>query len=150
VELVDTLADTVRLVAQGRADAIVENIDFFMAFTENYPDVEWRVVENPIFVAYCAIGVRQGNDNLTEVLNILLYGLHSEGFVNATWEKSLRLAHAARSHAKPLLLSETDASPGPVAAGRGCLRAEIRAHELHVSIRRRLEDNFGELLEGPG
>ena len=87
LELVDTLADTVRLVGQGRADAIVENIDFFMAFTENYPDTNWRVVENPIFVAYCAIGVAQGNDNLTEVLNIALYNLHSSGMVNATWEK---------------------------------------------------------------
>lgn len=87
LELVDTLADTVRLVAQGRADAIVENIDFFMAFTENYPDVNWRVVENPIFVAYCAIGVSQGNDNLTEVLNIALYNLHSSGMINETWEK---------------------------------------------------------------
>lgn len=87
LELVDTLADTVRLVGQGRADAIVENIDFFMAFTENYPDVNWRVVEEPIFVAYCAIGVQQGNDNLTEVLNIILYDLHSSGFVNQTWQE---------------------------------------------------------------
>ena len=87
IELVDSLADTVRMVAQGRADAIVENIDFYMAFTENYPDVKWRVVEEPIFVAYCAIGVSQGNENLTEVLNIALYNLHSEGTVNATWEK---------------------------------------------------------------
>ena len=47
LELVDTIADTVRLVGQGRADAFVENIDFFMAFTENYPDVNWRVVETP-------------------------------------------------------------------------------------------------------
>lgn len=86
LELVDTLADTVRLVGQGRADAIVENIDFFMAFTKNYPDVNWRVVEEPIFVAYCAIGVQQGNDNLTEVLNIILYDLHSSGMVNQTWE----------------------------------------------------------------
>ena len=61
LELVDTIADTVRLVGQGRADAIVENIDFFMGFTKNYPDVNWRVVEEPIFVAYCAIGVQQGN-----------------------------------------------------------------------------------------
>lgn len=87
LELVDSIADTVRLVAQGRADAIVENIDFFMAFTENHPDVNWRVVETPIFVAYCAIGVSQGNDNLTEVLNIILYDLHSSGVVNATWEE---------------------------------------------------------------
>ncbi len=86
LELVDTIADTVRLVGQGRADAIVENIDFFMAFTENYPDVNWRVVENPIFVAYCAIGVSQGNDNLTEVLNVALYNLHSSGAINDMWE----------------------------------------------------------------
>ena len=87
LELVDSLADTVRLVGQGRADAIVENIDFFMAFTENYPDVNWRVVEEPIFVAYCAIGVSQGNENLAEVLNIILFDLHSSGMVNATWEQ---------------------------------------------------------------
>ena len=87
LELVDNIADTVRLVAQGRADAIVENIDFFMAFTENYSDVNWRVVEEPIFVAYCAIGVSQGNDNLTEVLNIILYDLQSSGMVDETWEK---------------------------------------------------------------
>lgn len=86
LELVDTLADTVRLVAQGRADAIVENIDFFLAFTENYPDTNWRVVSEPIFVAYCAIGVGQGNDNLVEVLNILLFGLHDSGKVNELWE----------------------------------------------------------------
>lgn len=87
LELVDTLADTVRLVAQGRADAIVENIDFFMAFTKNHPDTKWRVVDEPIFVAYCAIGVAQGNENLTEVLNILLYDLHSSGKVNELWEQ---------------------------------------------------------------
>ena len=88
LELVDTIADTVRLVGQGRAQAIVENIDFFMGFTENYPDINWRVLPDPIFVAYCGIGVSQGNDNLTEVLNIILYDLHSSGTVNATWEAS--------------------------------------------------------------
>ncbi|MGX1098625.1 transporter substrate-binding domain-containing protein [Amorphus sp. MBR-141] len=86
LELTDSIADTVRLVAQGRADAIVENVDFFMGFTKNYPDVNWRVVAEPIFVAYCAIGIAQGNDNLKEVLNIILYDLHSSGMVNETWE----------------------------------------------------------------
>lgn len=87
LELVDTIADTVRLVGQGRADAIVENIDFFMAFTKNYPDVTWRVLPEPIDVAYCAVGVQQGNDQLREVLNILLFGLHSSGKVNELWEQ---------------------------------------------------------------
>lgn len=88
LELVDTVADTVRLVGQGRADAIVENIDFFMAFTKNYPDVNWRVISEPIDVAYCAIGVQQGNANLVEVLNIVLYNLHNSGKVNDLWEAS--------------------------------------------------------------
>lgn len=87
VLLVDTIADTVRAVAQGRGDAIVENIDFFMKFTQNYPDVEWRVIEDTVFVAYCGIGVSQGNSTLQSVLNIALYDLHSSGTVNATWEK---------------------------------------------------------------
>jgi polar amino acid transport system substrate-binding protein len=86
MELVDTNADTVRVVAQGRADAIVENIDFFMGFTEQYPDVKWRVLPDPIDVAWCAIGVQQGNNNLTEVLNIILFNLHNSDMVNETWQ----------------------------------------------------------------
>lgn len=86
IELTDSIADTVRLVAQGRADAIVENIDFFMGFTENHDGVNWRVVAEPIFVAYCALGVSQGNENLTEVLNIVLYDLHSSGAIKSVWE----------------------------------------------------------------
>ena len=87
LELVDTIADTVRLVGQGRADAIVENIDFFMAHTSNYSNVNWRVLSDTIFVAYCAIGVGQGNFALRDTLNIVLHGLHSSGTVNGTWEK---------------------------------------------------------------
>lgn len=87
LELVDTIADTVRLVAQGRADAIVENIDFFMGFTENHAGTNWRVVAEPIFVAYCAIGVSQDNHNLREVLNIILFDMHNSGTINALWEE---------------------------------------------------------------
>ena len=87
LELVDTIADTVRLVGQGRADAIVENIDFFMAHTKNYPDTKWRIIEKPIFVAYCAIGVGKGNHSLTQVLNIALYDAHSSNYVNERWEQ---------------------------------------------------------------
>jgi polar amino acid transport system substrate-binding protein len=87
LELVDTIADTVRLVGQGRADAIIENIDFFMAHTKNWPDVKWRVLPNPIDVSYDAIGVQRGNYPLRDVLNIILYNLHSSGVVNEEWEK---------------------------------------------------------------
>lgn len=87
LSLVDTIADTVRLVAQGRADAIVENIDFFMAQTKNFPDVKWRVLKQTIDVAYDSIGVQRGNYPLRDALNIVLYGLHSTDLINQTWEK---------------------------------------------------------------
>jgi len=87
VGLSDTIADTVRMVAQGRADAIVENIDFFMAQTKNFPDVKWRVLPQPISVAYDAIGVQRGNYPLRDALNIVLYDLHSSEAINQTWEK---------------------------------------------------------------
>jgi len=87
MELVDTIADTVRLVAQGRADAIVENIDFFMKHTKNYPDIKWKVLPNPIDVGWCAIGVQRGNYPLRDALNIILYSMHSSNFVNEAWEK---------------------------------------------------------------
>ncbi len=86
--LVDSIADTVRAVAQGRGDAIVENIDFFMAHTANYPDVNWKVLPDKIFVAYCGIGVQKNNHNLRQFLNILLYELHSGGKINELWENA--------------------------------------------------------------
>ena len=48
--IVDSTPDVVRAVAQGRADAIVNNIDFFMALTKNYPDVKWKVMNETITV----------------------------------------------------------------------------------------------------
>ncbi len=86
-EVVDTIPDVVRLVAQGRADAIVENIDFFMAHTKNHKNVKWRVLPDPIFTGYCGIGVAKGNYGLRDVLNIMLYSLHSSNGVNDLWEK---------------------------------------------------------------
>ena len=87
VLLVDGNADTIRAVAQGRADALVENVDFFLKFTTNYRNVEWRVLSDPIFVAYCGIGIGKDNDSLRNYLNVLLHELHTSGFVNGTWEK---------------------------------------------------------------
>ncbi len=87
VLLVDGNADTVRALAQGRADALVENVDFFISFTKLYKNIEWRVLSNPIFVAYCGIGVGKGNFALRDYLNVLLYDLHASGQVDETWQK---------------------------------------------------------------
>ncbi len=83
--LVDGNADTVRAIAQGRADAMVENIDFFIGFTKNYPQVNWRLIEDPIFVAHCGIGVPKGEDALREALDDILVKLHETGFIEERW-----------------------------------------------------------------
>jgi polar amino acid transport system substrate-binding protein len=84
--LVDGNADTVRALAQGRADAMVENIDFFMKFTETYRNVQWRRLDGVLYVSYCGIGLARGNDDLRSFLNILLFDLHSTGYVNKRWQ----------------------------------------------------------------
>lgn len=87
VLLVEANADTVRSIAQGRADALVENVDFFMAYTKNYPDIKWRVLSDAIFTNYDSIGVAKGNDGLRQFLNTLLFDLHSSEYINTTWNK---------------------------------------------------------------
>ncbi len=87
VLLVDGNADTIRAIAQGRADALVENVDFFLRFTKNYPNVRWRVLDDPMHVAWCAIGVGKGNGALRDFLNVLLYDLHSSGYIDEAWRK---------------------------------------------------------------
>jgi polar amino acid transport system substrate-binding protein len=83
--LVDGNADTIRAIAQGRADALVENTDFFIGFTRQYPVIGWRVLPDPIFVSWCAIGVAKGNDRLRAALDAILYRLHRGGVIDAIW-----------------------------------------------------------------
>ena len=79
VLLVDGNADTIRAIAQGRADALVENVDFFLKFTNNYRNVKWRGLDEPIFVAYCGTGIGKNYDLLRNYLNIFLDDLHTSG-----------------------------------------------------------------------
>ncbi len=85
--LVDGNADTIRAIAQGRADALVENVDFFIRFTENNRNVRWQILSDPIFISYCGIGVGKGNYALRDYLNVLLFEFHSDGTIGETWEK---------------------------------------------------------------
>ena len=88
MEVVDSSADAVRAIAQGRADALVENLDFFTAFTANYADVKWKILDDMIDVGWDGLGVQKGNYALRDVLNIAMFKLHSSGWVTETWKKS--------------------------------------------------------------
>ena len=84
---VDASVDAVRAVAQGRADAIIENLDFYMVFTEKYPDVNWHVLPAIIKTAYCGIGVAKGNDTVRHWLNSALFQLQEENHHEEAWKK---------------------------------------------------------------
>lgn len=88
MEIVDSSADSVRAIAQGRAHALVEMLDFFTAFTKQYPDVKWQVLNDKIDVGWDAIGVGKGNYGLRDVLNIVLFKLHSSGWIDQAWMKA--------------------------------------------------------------
>lgn len=86
--IVDSSADAVRAIAQGRATALVEMLDFFTAFTKNHPDVKWKILDEKIDVGWDCIGVGKGNNTLRECINIAMYKLQSSGWVDQTWEKN--------------------------------------------------------------
>ena len=87
VETAGSVEDTFGLVAHGRAHAAIDSIDNFRSHTRDYPEVRWRIVEQPIAVYYCVIGVRQGYSNLVEVLNVIVDGLHRSGMIGDAWER---------------------------------------------------------------
>ncbi|MCP1337802.1 transporter substrate-binding domain-containing protein [Futiania mangrovi] len=82
----DNYPDAVRAIAQGRADAMVDVVDF-VGEHMNKHKVDWKVVETPVDVYYCSIGVAKGNDSLRNWLNVAIFDLHRRGFIDETWVK---------------------------------------------------------------
>ncbi|WP_034885689.1 transporter substrate-binding domain-containing protein [Ensifer aridi] len=84
--LLDSNADVVRSLAQGRGDAMIEVLDFFNDLRAQF-QADWHVLESPVEVYYCSIGVAKGNSSLKDWLNIALFEMHNNGWVNETWSK---------------------------------------------------------------
>jgi polar amino acid transport system substrate-binding protein len=85
--LLDNYPDAVRALAQGRADAMIDVVDYLGNFTKNY-QVPWKILKQPIGgVDYDSIGVAKGNDTLRNWLNIALFALSENGFMAATYKK---------------------------------------------------------------
>jgi polar amino acid transport system substrate-binding protein len=86
--LVESGADSVRALAQGRADFIVENLDFYGEYMKQYPNVKWRILPDVIQTFYCGIGVKRGNNGLKYWLNVALYDMQVRNFHGQAWEKN--------------------------------------------------------------
>jgi polar amino acid transport system substrate-binding protein len=84
VLLLDNYPDVVRALAQGRADAMLDVLDFVGEYMNTH-DVEWSVVETPIDVYYCAIGVAKNSDNLKDWLNVAIFELQRKGVTDELW-----------------------------------------------------------------
>jgi polar amino acid transport system substrate-binding protein len=87
VTLLDNYPDCFRALAQGRADAMVDVLESVVVPLRNFPQVQWKVLDQVLASTWVGIGVQKGNASLRDVLNVVLFELHREGFVGRTWEK---------------------------------------------------------------
>jgi len=99
--LLDNYPDAVRAIAQGRADALIDVLDFMLSYTKNY-DTKWRVVTAPIEVDYDGVGIKKGNTELTARLNTEIAKMQKDGFVAASWKHWF---------GSPMLYSPTEPPP---------------------------------------
>lgn len=84
--LLDNYPDAIRAIAQGRADAMIDVMDFMTEHTAKHK-VDWHIVETPIDIYFCAIGIKKGNDTLREKLNVVIKEMHNSGYVDERWAK---------------------------------------------------------------
>jgi polar amino acid transport system substrate-binding protein len=84
--LLDNYPDAVRSIAQGRADALIDVLDFVLGYTKNYA-TKWRVVDAPIEVDYDCLGIKKGNTALLQRMNKEIAILHTSGFISSSWQR---------------------------------------------------------------
>ena len=99
--LVEGPADMVRSIAQGRADGLIANLDFYPRLLKNHPGVNWVIVPDVIKTAYCAIGVQKGNHSLRSFLNAALWEIQDPGIHNDIWEKHYGIPPIVAVKAQP-------------------------------------------------
>ena len=86
VLLLDNYPDAIRTIAQGRADAMVDVLDFLTEHTKKY-QVEWKSVPTPVDIYYCGIGLAKGNEALRVKLNAVIKEITAAGVIDKAWEK---------------------------------------------------------------
>jgi len=85
--LLDNYPDTFRAMQQGRADAMVDVLESVVIPMRNVAGVKWKVLDEVLSSTWVGVGVQKGNTTLKDILNVVLFEMHRNGFVNQTWEK---------------------------------------------------------------
>jgi polar amino acid transport system substrate-binding protein len=87
VTLLDNYPDAIRTIAQGRADGMVDVVESVLLPIRNFRQVQWKILDEAIDSTWVGIGVQKGNATLRDTLNVVLFEMHKQGFVNAAWQK---------------------------------------------------------------
>ena len=82
--ILDNYPDAVRAIAQGRADAMIDVMDFMTEHTKN--KTKWRIVDAPIEVDYDCHRRAEGQDALRKS-SARKSGTAQNGYVDESWKK---------------------------------------------------------------
>lgn len=85
VTLLDNYPDAVRALAQGRGTAMIDVIDFMGEHMSKHK-VEWRIVDTPVDIYYCGLGVAKNATGLKDWLNVAVFELHRRGKTAELWK----------------------------------------------------------------
>ncbi len=86
VTLLDNYPDAIRALAQGRGDAIIDVVDF-LGEHMNKHKVSWKVLDAPVDIYYCSLGVAKNSTGLKDWLNVAIFELHRRGKIDEMWKK---------------------------------------------------------------
>ena len=86
VTQLDNYPDAVRALAQGRGDGLIDIIDF-VGEHMNKHQVKWKILEAPVDVYYCGLGVAKNSTGLKDWLNVAIFEMHRRGRTDELWKK---------------------------------------------------------------
>jgi polar amino acid transport system substrate-binding protein len=87
VTLLDNYPDAVRALAQGRGTAMIDVMDFMGEHMEKHRNTKWKIVEAPVDIYYCGLGVAKNATGLKDWLNVAVFEMHRRGKTAEIWKK---------------------------------------------------------------
>lgn len=99
--LLDNYPDAVRALAQGRGTAMIDVMDFMKEHMDRHSNVQWKIVETPVDIYYCGLGVAKSSTGLRDWLNVALFEMHRRGKTDELWKKWFGMEMIAPVQATP-------------------------------------------------
>lgn len=85
--LLDNYPDAVRALAQGRGTAMIDVMDFMQEHMDRHKATKWKIVETPVDIYYCSLGVAKNSTGLKDWLNVAIFEMHRRGKTDEMWKK---------------------------------------------------------------